>query len=111
MNLVDMKRTPEEQQADSMPHAYKESPYPYGLRIYLDDDTLDKLGVEDLPDLNAEFTITAKVKVSARNESSDPGDPDGDNDNKSMELQITALALGLEESDSKKASKLYPENK
>lgn len=105
MNLVDMKIPPG---SDMMAQPEQPSPYPYGLRLCLNDDVLDKLGIEKLPELGAEITIQAKVVVVSRNESADAGDPDGDNDYKSMDLQITALGLGLPESDDKKAAKLYP---
>lgn len=111
MQLTDMKCKPGEYPA---PQAMAEQPaqkYPFGLRIYLDDESLDKLGVENLPELGAEFTIQAKVRVVSKNESRDANDEDGDNDYQSMDLQITALALGLKKSEAQRASEMYSEKK
>lgn len=109
--LIDMKRSPTEQKAE-MACAPAISPYPYGLRIYLDDDSLDKLGIEKLPGLGAELVIQAKVRVVSQSENESPGDPDGDNDYKSMDLQITEMALGgLPKDQAKVAEKMYSEKK
>lgn len=111
MQLVDMKCSPQEQQSEmAMPS--NASPYPYGLRIYLDDASLDKLGIENLPELGAELTIQAKVKVVGRNERADDSDPDGDNDYKCLDLQITQMAIpNLPKDPVKVAEKMYPEKK
>lgn len=58
--------------------------YPWGTRINLEQDTLDKLGIEKLPAVGDELMIEAKVRVISVRES---------DNSKSVELQITDMDL------------------
>lgn len=71
------------------------SPYPYGLRINLSQEQLEKLGYSDLPPAGTEIHLEAKGIVT-RSCTEDP-DADGDIDYVCVELQITEM--GAEESD------------
>lgn len=78
--------------ADAMYGPDRGSDYPYGLRLSLNDDVLDKLGIEKLPELGSEIMLTAKVKVVSREERADQSDETGKY--QCMDLQITDMALG-----------------
>lgn len=63
--MVDMKRTEADAQsgAMAMPVDSDGGQYPYGLQISLEEDDLDKLGIEDLPAVGTEIkgTFTGTV--------------------------------------------------
>lgn len=63
--------------------------YPYGLCVSLDDDSLAKLGITDLPKVGAKMTLTARVVVTSIGSSERQG---GDAESR-MELQITDMEL------------------
>lgn len=83
----------------------KDTPrYPYGTRIDLDTDTLDKLGI-DLSDydMNDTCTITAKAVVVGKNESQrQGGDP-----RKSLDLQITDIMIDTGRKKKEKAASAH----
>lgn len=87
-----------------------ESEYPYGLELCLDCDTLEKLGVKELPAVGSVMKIQAMATVVSVSERMEHGEKD-DTD-KRMSLQITHMSLGsgpkksVEESA---AEKLYGE--
>jgi hypothetical protein len=62
--------------------------YPYGLTIYLCDDTLAKLNLGDLPDVGTKFTLMALVEVTSNSQRQTQ-----DGKDVSMDLQITDMAL------------------
>jgi len=63
--------------------------YPWGLSLSLDNDSLEKLGLTELPALGAETMLVARVKVtSVSSNESEHGA------SKNVSLQITAMALG-----------------
>lgn len=66
------------------------SPYPYGLSICLDEDSIGKLGLIALPMVGEKMTLTAKVEVRnvSMSESAERGK------DRRVELQITDMALG-----------------
>lgn len=61
-----------------------EDGYPWGTRLNLESDTLDKLGIKTLPAVGDELMIEAKVRVISVRES---------DNSKSVELQITDMDL------------------
>lgn len=92
--MIDMKMSKEEAKE------YGESPvtsdsenqerYPWCLRFDLNDEVLEKCGVETLPSVGDEMTITCKVKVIGTRQSATQN-----TDNRSVELQITELDLPI----------------
>lgn len=66
------------------------SDYPYGLCLRVDEDSIDTLGLTDLPEVGTEIMIQAKAVVRATAISDQEGDQ-----NRSMELQITDLGLEI----------------
>lgn len=93
MQLTNMKLPPvkEKPLAESAPSMPREE-YPYGLRIHLDKDQLEQLGITKLPETGVEVSLVAKATVTSVNESAhDSGS--GKNVYRSVSLQITDLAL------------------
>lgn len=91
MSLTSMQLTSDEaksQMACCSPSDDKGPKYPYGLTIYLDDETLAKLGITDLPDVGTQMTLTATVEVTSNSQRQTQ---DGKTVN--MDLQITAMEL------------------
>lgn len=68
-------------------------PYPYGLRLHLTQEELEKLGYGELPPAGTQLKVEA-VGCVTRSASEDP-DADGDVDYCCVEVQIKAL--GIEE--------------
>lgn len=88
MELTNMKQSASEVKAELSPAPSKEPRYPYGLRLQLDKDVLEKLGWKDLPKAGAGCTIEAIGKVTSVRTS------DGANySSASVEIQITDLAI------------------
>lgn len=68
---------------------YPESPeYPYGLKLHLDEATLQKLGIKDLPAIRSTLKIEAVVMVceASSNESLQ-------GEYRSLSLQITDMGI------------------
>lgn len=63
--------------------------YPYGLRIDLSDEALDKLGLDKLPGVGDKMTLEASVKVTSVSENS----YEGQDRRRSVTLQITDMKL------------------
>lgn len=105
--LVSMKMSRSEREEKYKPSEVSmDAPvYPYGLEVRLDNDALEKLGIE-LPEVGTEMLLIAKVKVTgASSNESENGK------NRSVSLQITDMCL---EDDAKAAkdyaTKLYDGN-
>lgn len=104
MKLVNMKMSAEEaseQYGSSLAEAPK---YPYGLSLNLDDDALEKLGLdEDLPEVGESFLVMCKVDVVSVISRSDQ---EGESED-SIRLQITDMAFDKPFDDSDPQDKLY----
>ncbi len=109
MKLIDMKRQSETEDS-TMLSPKTQDEYPWGLRISLDDETLTKLGMAELPKIGAEYKLVALACVVSisQNESSE-GKP-----SRHVELQIEQMMLmpaAEEEGEDKgedMAKKMYP---
>jgi hypothetical protein len=78
--------------------------YPYGLCLYLNDQSLKKLGINELPKVGAKLTMTATIVVTSVGSSQQQ---DGDSENRA-DLQITDMELGAaSRSPDEKANALY----
>ncbi|EPL6453040.1 capsid staple protein [Providencia hangzhouensis] len=62
--------------------------YPYGLTLYLDNETLEKLGVS-IPDVGESIELSGIAKVKSKSTNEREGKK-----SMSVDLQITDLALG-----------------
>ena len=101
MALTSMKR--EKKKADHDMVMPDERVYPYGLQINLEDEDLEKLGVDSLPKVGSVLRVLAKVEVTSisENESKEGGT------RRSVSLQITEMGLGAESA----ADRMYPKKK
>ncbi|NYT45135.1 hypothetical protein H0A64_09905 [Alcaligenaceae bacterium] len=86
--MISMK-TSEKRSATLLAEVEADTPeYPYGLRINLDDDSLKKLGITELPEVGTTMTLQARVEVvSVSQHESDNGK------HRDMSLQITDMTL------------------
>ena len=101
-----MLETPEEVAKESpamvTPAAYTKPQYPWGLCITLNESSLDKLDLENMPEpgelIHGQFM--AKV-VACRQSATD------EKSSRSIELQIVALALEDEDEEGSTTKKMY----
>lgn len=102
MNLVNMKSPERDEPCESL--ACERPEYPYGLRLYLGDEELSKLGVITPPATGSQIMISAKVVVT----STEVREEDGKR-RTSASFQITDMALGSvgDNGGVNMASKLY----
>lgn len=109
-NLVNMKmdRKELEEKYSSTPAEMDMPAYPYGLRVNLDEDAIDKLGLNKLPSPGKTMLLLARVDIVSvsDNENVQGGKT---HRHRSVELQITDLALDKDSGDA--ATTLYDGNK
>jgi hypothetical protein len=104
MSMINMKMSREEAKEYNTIEANHDAPeYPYGLRIDLNDDSLEKLGITALPKVGTEMTMTCKVTVT----SVSAYDRQGGEAEQSVCLQITDMELGAGKTQSDAATSLY----
>lgn len=89
MQLIDMKNTVKTKDS-SLVSPMEQDEYPYGLRISLNNDTLKKLGLAELPAIGSEHKLMAMVSVVSlsSNESAGEAEP-----YRSVDLQIEKMVL------------------
>lgn len=87
---VSMKRTAKQKKGSNEPVPMPPGEdYPWGLRLSLNKESLDKLGMSKLPRVGETFELEAKVQVVAVSENKSLG---GDQ-SRSVDLQITDCCL------------------
>lgn len=69
--------------------------YPYGLSIYLDDDTLKKLGITDLPKVGTSIPATITVTVTGTSQRATQSGKEGENMRTCVDLQITDMDITM----------------
>lgn len=102
MTMVNMRMSNEEAKEYAQPEAGDAPEYPYGLCLDLDDDALEKLGINSLPAVGAVMTITARVFVKSTSAYNTQG---GESESR-ISLQITDMEIGGAATNA--ASMLYP---
>lgn len=80
--------------------------YPWGLSVGLEEEALDKLGIETLPEVGGELMLVAKVKVTSVSSNEHTGSK-GKHKHRNVQLQICEMALGAVEKDKDAAGELY----
>jgi len=104
-NMTSMKMTAQEVKADTVITKEDNKPrYPWGLRVDLNDDSLSKLGITNLPAVGEKMNLMATVEVTSVSSHSS-----GNNNRKSVELQITEMALEKPSKKNDAANTLYPD--
>ncbi len=88
-SLVNMQQSAEEAKEYTEPKPADAPKYPWGLCITLNDDSLEKLGISSLPEVETEVTIIAKAQVSRTSEYQTQG---GESE-RSLDLQITDMQV------------------
>lgn len=90
MPMVSMKTD------ETQVEAYEANPYGYGLRIRLNDDQCEALGITTPPAAGSKLQITALAFVASATQSTEQ---DGDDTGADvyLELQITDMELGQAE--------------
>lgn len=92
MALVDLKRTKQERKERSKPSPMDGEDYPYGLRVHLGHDELQKLGIDTLPKAGSKVHLRAHAHVaSVEDRQRDGGKPE-----RSMSLELRHMSLGDE---------------
>lgn len=93
MKLTDLKRTKaekKEREKEMRLQGPAEEDYPYGTRVRLEHEDMEKLGLKDTPKPGAVFHIMAKGKVTHSHESADQH-------GKRRHVEIHLTHMGMEE--------------
>lgn len=88
--MIDMKLKPEAKTMLGEAVEMDAPEYPYGLRLCLDNESLTKLGITELPAIDAEFKVTALACVVSVSQHESQG---SDKPHRSVDLQIEMLEL------------------
>lgn len=91
MKMVNMKQEAKSSEGPEISSMKENQPaYPYGLKIHLDHEAIEKLGIKELPEVGSKMKLVATVEVCdvSMNESKLYGE------NSSIGLQITDMSLG-----------------
>lgn len=93
--MVNMKSSKDEREEYAICCDGDGPEYPYGLRIDLRNESLEKLGIQTLPAVGDEMMVMAKVKVvSVGSHSSEEG-----KEQRNVDLQITEMELAAPAKD------------
>lgn len=90
MSMTDLKITRPEVNSEPVTLGSPEGEYPYGTRLDLDDATLKKLGIKELPAVGSKLMFEAKAVVIGSRQSATEG-------SRNLELQLTAIDLEQDE--------------
>lgn len=89
MELISMKMSKKEKTEMSSPPSPLEMPsYPYGLNISLNDESIEKLGIKEMPEPGTKVMVTAMADVVSCSMSENEKGKD-----RRMELQITDMGI------------------
>ncbi|GAB3190759.1 capsid staple protein [Hydrogenophaga aquatica] len=104
--MIDMKLKPEAKTMLGEAVQSDAPEYPYGLRIMLDNESLTKLGITDLPAIDTELKVTAVARVVSVSQHESQG---SDKPHRSVDLQIETMELASPggESGQSQAQRMY----
>ncbi len=88
MPLISMARTQKERKLDKAQPVGESPKFPYGLSISLDDESLDKLGIKNLPKVGDFVRLDAVGRIESISQSSHTNST-----NRSVSIQIEKLAV------------------
>ncbi|MGE3341497.1 MAG: capsid staple protein [Candidatus Altimarinota bacterium] len=98
LKMVSMKKEPKKEEKDKSDSpatcSPMDEPFPYGLRIRLENDELSKLGMDELPEVGKTCKIEAEGVVQSV--SSNQYKNDAEN-RRSVEIQLTKLGVSKAE--------------
>jgi hypothetical protein len=77
--------------------------YPWGLAVNLDNDSLEKLGINRLPPVGKSLMLVARVDVTSVSEHESKTEGGQTSAHRNVALQITDMGLGANEADPQKA--------
>lgn len=101
--MVDLLEMPEKIETTASSPEYAQQPcYPYGLCLRLDEKTMAKVGIDELPEVGEMIHIMAIAKVISVGSSATEN-----HDSKHMELQITHMALEDEDKEYSYSKTMY----
>lgn len=86
--MTDLKMSKKDMGKDMASTVVDRNPYPYGTRLNLDADTLEKLGINELPEVGEEFHINAMGKVTSVSEADS-----GNGKRQDLSIQIEKMEL------------------
>lgn len=99
--MKDMSISEKEKKDGSVKSVLENNPdYPYGLKITLEPDSYEKLGLKEPPDIGEKFMMLASVEVCSLYSDKSYGDKP----RISMGLQIQAMDLRSKEEESEEKS-------
>ena len=102
-DMKSMKMTKKQKEGTKAVGPVEDNPeYPYGLRINLDQESMEKLGMDTMPKMGEGMMIHAKVMITDMHESEG---------NKSLGLQITDMELMPEKRAKSMAENFYGDKK
>lgn len=84
-------------------HDHYRDRYPYGLELRLDNETLEKLGLDKLPNAGKTVRIEAVAFVSSAQVREQTKDGKKSEPSRSLELQIRKLAVSLDPTSAEEA--------
>jgi hypothetical protein len=104
--MINMALTPDEAKEEAgcmVTSSDDDTPkYPYGLSLYLNDETLQKLGMTSMPDVGTKLRLVALVDVTGNSQRQTQ-----DGKDVSMDLQITDMELVPAQAEPSAATVLY----
>lgn len=102
MEMTELKKTVPPEGVIYEPSPDK-SEYPPGLRLELDNDTLKKLGISELPKLGEKFLVMAKAEVASANQHKND-----DGKHQYLGLQLVEMCLHPDKPEINGPDTLYP---
>lgn len=109
--MIDMAKSPEEVKEETkmsvpaMGAALSAPMYPWSLCIRLEDDTLEKLGLDgEMPSVGEMIHLCAMAKVTSVSENEMEDGNGGKKSRRCIELQITHLATESEDDENDRAA-------
>ena len=100
--LVNMKLSKKEVKESEPDSTAVDRPrFPFGLSLHLDQEALDKLGIDEMPAVGLEESMVAFVRVTSVSDNQHEGDSKR---SRSVGLQITAMRFGEGPSGKKKSA-------